>query len=66
MNKTLPVTYPATHGESAWTITGRRTGRGLAKVSHYRLRHKEHAFQIDVQDSVEVRFCDDPEIGAHL
>jgi broad specificity phosphatase PhoE len=27
MNKTLPVTYVARHGETAWTITGQHTGR---------------------------------------
>ena len=27
MNKTLPVTYLARHGEKAWTITGQHTGR---------------------------------------
>src|SRR5262250_1854191 len=39
---------------------------GLAKVAHYRLRHKEHALQVDVQDGVEVRFGDVPEIGVLL
>jgi probable phosphoglycerate mutase len=27
MNKTLPITYLARHGETAWTITGQHTGR---------------------------------------
>jgi broad specificity phosphatase PhoE len=27
MNKTLPITYLARHGETAWTITGQPTGR---------------------------------------
>jgi probable phosphoglycerate mutase len=27
MNKALPVTYLARHGETAWTITGQHTGR---------------------------------------
>ena len=27
MNKTLPLTYLARHGETAWTITGQHTGR---------------------------------------
>ena len=27
MNKALPITYLARHGETAWTITGQHTGR---------------------------------------
>ena len=27
MNQTLPITYLARHGETAWTITGQHTGR---------------------------------------
>src|SRR6202007_2801357 len=36
----------------------------LAKVAHYCLRHKEHAFQVDVQNGVEVVFRYIPEIRA--
>src|SRR5258708_23594891 len=39
---------------------------GLPKVAHHRLRGKEHALQIDVQNGVEILFGHVPEISAFL
>src|SRR5499427_2045182 len=39
---------------------------GLSKVTHCRLRHKEHALQVDVQDGVEIVFRHVPEVRALL
>src|SRR5215510_2719532 len=39
---------------------------GLPKVTHCSLRHKEHAFEVDVQNGVEIVFRDVPEVGALL
>src|SRR5262245_47092310 len=38
----------------------------LAKVTHSRLRHKEHALEVDVQNGVEIVFRHVPEVRALL
>src|SRR5215470_10591952 len=42
-----------------------RTPR-LTKVTHDRLRYKEHALQVDVQNGIEIAFRHVPKVGALL
>src|SRR5258708_31330247 len=38
----------------------------LPEVTHYRLRHKKHALQVDVENGVEIRFGHVPKVRAFL
>src|SRR5260221_1717008 len=38
----------------------------LPKVTHHRLRYKTHALQVDIENSIEIRFGHVPEISAFL